>query len=137
MTTIADIHTDIINLLNKLEEHDSMEHRMFLRELSDTCLGRWKQIQDMANECDTTPGEERVTGHVYICTVRCENTGETEMSDYSYNTLKEAKDWCIENKPTGSYRNFVRMDIHEIGIDGNPVQWHYKTPNWDGWCTLW
>ncbi len=137
MKTIQQIKSSIYSLLEELEEHESMEHRMLLSDLATTCLQRWKQIQDAANECDGDDPEEQVNGHSFIACVRCENTGDTELHDYKFNTLKEAKDWCIENEPSGSYRNFVRMDIYEIGIDGDPVQWHYKTPNYNRWYSQW
>ena len=144
MKTIQDIKSAIYNLLDELENHDSMEHRMVLENLSVSALSRWKQLQDAANECDNAPEEERVTGHKFIAKVQCVNTGYQELGGYSFNTLAEAKSWCKENQPEHHYRNFVCEDIIEIDLEGNPVQWHYRTPDTsyryddgDGYCLMW
>jgi len=129
MRTTQQIETAIHELLEEYEHHDSMEHRMFLEELSASCLSRWKQLQDAANECDNEPVEERVTGHKFIAKVQCVNTGYQELADEAFFTLAEAKSWCKENQPEHHYRNFVREDIIEIDLKGNPVQWHYRTPD--------
>lgn len=144
MRTIQDIKSAIYNLLDELEEHDSMEHRMVLEDLSVSALNRWKQIQDLCNEGEGVDPETQVTGHKFIAKVSCANTGYQELSDESFHTLAEAKQWCRENEPEHHYRNFVCRDIIEIDLKGNPVQWHYRTPDTayryddgDGYCSMW
>jgi hypothetical protein len=144
MRTQQEIETAIYTLLEEYEHYDSMEHRMFLDELSESCLNRWKELQAGANEGEGVDPETQCTGHRFIAKVQCVNTGYLEMAETGFVTLADAKQWCRDNHPEHHYRNFIREDIIEIDLKRNPVQWHYRTPDTsyryddsDGWCSMW
>ena len=73
----------------------------------------------------------------FIAMTECVNTGVFECNSVFFETLEEAKEWCDENKASGSYRNHNFCKIIEINKE-NVENIFMRKPEYCGdWYQLW